>query len=266
MLLRTPRRFLAANVRHNLKMTQHMMNFIIILLEVIVGGLSAYLIYYARQKGKNQAEKEDLKDLTEIVETIKKKNTDDTEFLRASLQIINDREKLIFNEEKESIILFFSQLNTWIWDSLNIYVNEYNHTNFNDISQRLITMRDSYNKTNVTFSKVRLIVDDNELINTGNDAIIKTLALHHFKESILKRLSTNLTLERVMVDQLVNKEINVRNMDPTLLDFYTKQAQDREKEKKEIIDEYFKNHSEKFKTAIDTINSFKELAKFYLRK
>ena len=48
-------------------------NFYIITLQIIAGLLSAYLIYYAQQKGKNQADKQDLKKLTEIVEDVKQK-------------------------------------------------------------------------------------------------------------------------------------------------------------------------------------------------
>ncbi|HET6992310.1 MAG TPA: hypothetical protein VFJ43_13340, partial [Bacteroidia bacterium] len=62
-----------------------MINFIIIILEIIVGLLSAYLIYYAQQKGKNQADKEDLRKITEIVEEVKKKNNEEIELLKANL-------------------------------------------------------------------------------------------------------------------------------------------------------------------------------------
>lgn len=66
---------------------------IIIFLQIAIGLLSAYLLYYAQQKGKNQADKEDLKKLTEVVEEVKKKNNEEIELLKANLSLLTDREK-----------------------------------------------------------------------------------------------------------------------------------------------------------------------------
>lgn len=239
---------------------------IIIILQIVIGLLSAYILFYSQQKGKNQADKEDLKKLTEIVEDVKKKNNEEIELLKANLSLLTDKEKQIFGEEKEAIILFFAQLNTWIWDSLNIYIYEYNHANYQEISTRLIAMRDAYNKTNVTFSKVRLIVKDEDLIKVGHDAIMKTLELHHFKEGLLKRLVSTLGWEKILVDQIVNKEIDFRTMTKEIRDFYQSQAEKHEKDKKEITDEYFAKNKGIFNPAMATVNAFKDKAKEYLRK
>ena len=239
---------------------------IIIFLQIVIGLLSAYLLYYAQQKGKNQADKEDLKKLTVIVEEVKKKNSEEIELLKANLSLLTDREKQIFVEEKEAIVIFFAQLNTWIWDSLNIYIYEYSHFNYQDISTRLIAMRDAYNKTNVAFSKVKLIVKDEDLIKAGHEAIMKTLALHHFKEGLLKRLLSTLSWEKILVDQIVNKQIDFRTMTSDLRDFYQRQAEEQEKDKKEITDEYFAKQNDIFNPAIGEVNNFKDKAKVYLRQ
>lgn len=239
---------------------------IIILLQIVIGLLSAYLLYYAQQKGKNQADKEDLKKLTVIVEEVKKKNNEEIELLKANLSLLTDREKQIFGEEKQAIIDFFAQLNRWIWDSLNIYIHEYNHSNYQEISSRLITMRDAYNQTNVTFSKVRLIVTDEELIKAGHEAIMKTLELHHFKEGLLKRLVSTLSWEKILVDQIVNKEVDFRTMTSDLRDFYQRQAEKHEKDKKAITDEYYAKNQDIFTPAIGEVNNFKDKAKVYLRQ
>lgn len=239
---------------------------IIITLQILIGLLSAYLLFYAQQKGKNQADKEDLRKLTEVVEEVKRKNNEEIELLKANLSLLTDREKQIFGEEKEAIVIFFAQLNTWIWDSLNIYIYEYNHANYQDISTRLIAMRDAYNKTNVTFSKVRLIVKDEDLIKAGHEAIMKTLALHHFKEGLLKRLLSTLSWEKILVDQIVNKQVDFRTMTSDLRDFYQSQAKEHEKDKKEITDEYFAKQQEIFNPAIGEVNNFKDKAKLYLRQ
>jgi hypothetical protein len=238
----------------------------LLILQIVIGLLSAYLLYYAKQKGKNQADKEDLRKLTEIVEEVKKKNNEEIELLKANLSLLTDREKQIFGEEKQAIIDFFAQLNTWIWDSLNIYIHEYNHANYQDISTRLIAMRDAYDQTNVTFSKVQLIATDKDLIKSGHNAIMKTLELHHFKEGLLIRLSSTLSWEKILIDQIVNKQIDFRTMTGELCDFYQRQAEKHEKDKKEIINEYFAKHKDFFNPAIEEVNNFKDKAKEYLRQ
>lgn len=240
-------------------------SFVIISLQILISLFAISLTFYLRQKGKNQANKEDLKKLTQIVEEVKKDNNKEIELLKASLSLLNDKEKQMFGEGKEAITLFFASLNTWIWDSLNIYIHEYNHANYQEISTRLIAMRDSYNKTNVSFSKVKLMIDDENLIATGHEAIIKTLELHHFKEGLLKRLISVLSWEKIFIDQLVNKETDFSKMGSDVKSFYQEQAREREKEKKEIKDEYFKRHMDFFTPAKSQIESFKEVAKEFLK-
>lgn len=242
------------------------MELFMIFLQIIAAMLSAYLIFYAREKGKNQASKTDLKDLTKIVEDVKKENSKEIELLKANLLVFTDKEKQIFNEEKEAIIIFFAQLNTWIWDSLNIYIYEYNHSNHQDISSKLIIMRDNYNKTNISFSKVKLIVEDENLIKIGHDSISKTLKLHHFIEGLLNRLSSNLGWEKIMVDRVLNKEIDFQTLSISMQDYYRDEAKNNKAERKTITDEYFSQQTEYFSSAISSINNFRNISRKYLRK
>lgn len=242
------------------------MQLILIVLQIIAAMLSAYLIFYAREKGKNQANKNDLEYLTKIVEDIKKENTREIELLKANLLVLTDKEKQIFNEEKESIIIFFAQLNTWIWDSLNVYIYEYNHLNYQDITSKLIIMRDNYNKTNVTFSKVKLIVGDDNLIALGHTTIIDTLKLHHFVEGTLKNLLFNLGWEKTLIDQLLNKEIDFHTLSNSMQNYNQNEAMTNKEERKTITDQYFKDQPEHFATAIKSITNFGVISRQYLRK
>lgn len=243
-----------------------MTDFWIILLEIIIALLGAYLVYYARQKGKNQADKEDLKQITETVEEVKQKYTEENELLRANLNILTSKKNLLFNEEKEAIIKYFGQLNKWIWDGLNVQIVEYNHANFQELSERLIKMRDDHNKTNIEFAKVQLLVKNEELIQIGHETNIKTLELHQFKESIIQRLQRILSWEKIMVDQITAKDFDFSKLSGDMKDFYQSQAKEREDEKKAIIDEYFAKNQDYFSPAIELRNQFKDLGKKYLNE
>ncbi|MFA8451945.1 MAG: hypothetical protein ACEPOW_14715 [Bacteroidales bacterium] len=241
-----------------------MVDFIIIFLEIIVGLISAYLIYYARQKGKNQADKEDLKKITKTVEEVKQKYTEENELLRANLNLLTSKKNILFTEEKEAIIQYFGQLNKWIWDGLNIRINEYNHANYQELSDRLIKMRDDYNKTYITFAKVQLLVKDEELIQLGHETNMKVLELHHFKETMIQRLQNNLSWEKIFVDKFTSEDFNFNELSSELKIFYQEQAKKREGEKDAIIKEYFSKSKEYFNPAIELRNKFKDFGKKHL--
>jgi len=236
---------------------------LIIILEIIIGLLSTYFIYYARQKGKNQADKNDLKKLTIIVEDVKKKNNEEIELLKANLSILSDKKIQLFSEGKEAIIVFYAQLHKWIWDGLNIHLNEYDHSNYNDLKERTIKIRDDHNHTNVTFSKVQLLVNDDDLINAGHEAIIETLKLHHFKENLMDRLLFVLSWEKTLIDEITSGKTDLKTHSE-LSDIYQKSAKEKEAEKKVIWDEYLAKNQDMFGAAIKKIIEFRYKAKKYL--
>jgi len=242
-----------------------MENLIIIPLEILLFFLSAYLIYYVHKKGQNQADKEDLKKLTEIVEEVKLKNSKEVESIKANLSLLTDRGKQIFSEEKDSIIVFFAQLNTWIWVSLNITTNDYNTGNFNDISKRLIEMEEAYNKTNMSYSKVVLLINNIDLINEGQEAINKLYEVQKLRIRLLNKLYTNCLVMNNWDEEIskINKD-DIRQQSDlhSLLDA----SFNLEKQTKSIKSDYIEFNTVAFNSALDAINIFKDSAQRYLRK
>src|SRR5260221_1037949 len=85
--------------------------------------LGLYILYlkkYFSQKGKNLADKEDLEDLTTIVEEVKSKFQEENEILKTNLGIIANKRSIIFTEQKQCIIDFSTELNIWFWDAFKI--------------------------------------------------------------------------------------------------------------------------------------------------
>lgn len=243
-----------------------MTNLFIILLEIIIGLTSAYLIYYVRKKGQNQADKEDLKNLTVIVEDVKMKNSKEIESIKANLSLLTDRSKQIFSEEKDSIIVFFAQLNTWIWGCLNVCLNDYNALKSEDIPRKLIELKDAYNKTNVAYAKVTLIINDKVIVETGREAINKTFDLHELRENILIKLHGNFqNLNKVNEDIADFKDEYMPNPSThidTLIAFSNSFDINRIK----LITDNNGRYLVLFDTAMEAVNAFKDSAQKYLRK
>jgi hypothetical protein len=241
------------------------MELTIIILQVIAGLISAYLLFFAQQKGKNLADKQDLHHLTEIVEEIKKNKSNEIEILKASLDFIKSRKLEVFSEEKIALVDFYAQINTWMWDSLNARLNEHNHTNYLQISDKLVFTRDMYNKTNIAFSKVQLLISDNDLIVAGHRAITEVLKLHHFVEGLYLKQKLNLASEKGAIDLLFDKKFDFKQLPKEIQDFQMQQASDRKKEREEILETYNSKHGEFFNPAMNAVYTFQGLATAYLR-
>ena len=241
-------------------------NFWIILLQIIITFLGAFLFKYIKQKADNQADKEDLKKLTTIVEEVKKKNNEEVELLKTNLDIISNREKEIFNEEKLAIIDFFTQLNRWIWGSMNVYLNDFNHTNYKNIDNDIDEIRNSYKETQIAYGKVKLLISDKDLIIKGHYLIKNTLELHHFVEEKLQRLKDTLSYERTLVDQITRKGFDFEKMSDEMKDFYKSSSKENKKERDEILNEFYVGHSENWDKVVNELQVFQDSANEYLKK
>lgn len=246
-----------------------MTNTIILILEVGIVLLSGYLIFYAHQKGRNQADKEDLKKLTEIVENVKMKNSKEIESIKANLVLLTNKSKQIFSEEKDSIIVFFAQLNTWIWEALNINVENLSISNIETIKERLIKMQDASNKTNVAFAKVTLIINDVELVRLGQEAINKINDVHLFRGANLIKLHKCLIEQNEIQDRMNNMNPgSIEEPNQELFDYSEAYDELREKfnEQGKIVNGYKTHNPNVFNNAMEAVNAFKDSAQNYLRK
>lgn len=217
------------------------------------------LVYiYLQQRARNQADLDVKKKLTSIEEAIKTAN---------ALQI--DRGKQIFSEEKDSIIVFFAQLNTWIWESLNINISNFNTSNIETIKERLIKMQDASNKTKVAFAKVMLIINDVEMVRLGQEAINKTSQVHSFRGENLINLR-NCLEEQMKIQNRMNSMNPGTSEDPNpdFIAYY--EAYDELEEglnlQGKIVNAFKTNNLNIFSTAMEAVNSFRDSAQTYIRK
>ncbi|MCW5912907.1 MAG: hypothetical protein KIT62_17690 [Cyclobacteriaceae bacterium] len=245
-------------------MTTETILLIIVLGLNLIGGLFIlHLKKYFSKKGENLADKEDLEELTTIVEEVKTKFEQDTELLRANLAIETNKKNVIFNEQKQSIIDYSTHLNIWLWDSLRIAVHEYNHTNHEELKDKIIKIRESYNNVNVSLSKVQLLVPSETLVKSCHETLMEVLKVHGFVDIRVSRLKRVLSYEKVLVDQFISRGEKIKPGDLSFK-FYEQQAKDNADEKKAVLDDYIEEHGKLFSSAVQKRNEFLALAKHYL--
>ena len=241
-------------------------NFWIILLQIIIAILWFYLFDYVKKKAINQADKEDLKKLTTIVEDVKKKNAEEMEFLKANLDIVSSKEKEIFNEEKLAIIEFYTQLHKWVWSSLNVYLNDFNYFNYENIEGKIEEIRNSYQNVQISFGKVQLFVDDKDLCDNGHKLIKTSLELHHFVEDKLNRMKRTLGWGKSLTDQLKEVGTGFKSLPQEMKDFYTSEAKKNTADKDLILKEFYDGHKEKWGAVLEELIDFRGRARERLKK
>ncbi|MEK6482412.1 hypothetical protein WJR50_33055 [Catalinimonas sp. 4WD22] len=215
------------------------MEFAIIILQIITSLLATGLIFYVREKAKNQAQLEDIKELTKSVEEVKQRFTKETEYLRAELQVLTSKKSLIFTEEKEAIIQYFANLNQWFHDGLSIPIVEYNNGNLHKIQEKLDEMEKYYNQTNIAYSRVELFIEEETLVNIGHVLNIETMMMHHFCKSIMQKVESALKREKAVVDLMTSEGFDINALGQKMKDYYLYESRDSREKREKAVDEYF---------------------------
>lgn len=235
-------------------------------INLFIGLYVLYLKKYFEKKGENLAMKDDLKDLTTIVEEVKSKFQEENEILKTTLGITANKRNLIFSEQKQCIVDFSTALNIWLWDALRINVFEYGHQNHSDLGEKIIKLREASNNAQIALSKVQLLVDSPDLVFKAHEALIVSLELHGFVDDKVSALKRNLSSERILVDQIVRKDFDVMKAPRPITDFIKERAVENQTERENLLKDYHKEHRDKFKLALQKTNEFIELAKKYLNE
>lgn len=239
---------------------------IILILQIVLIVLSTYIIYYVIEKAKNQAKIGDIDRITKIVEDVKQKYTTEHELLKTSLDLLANKQNILFSESKDNLIELFSNLNRWMWHCLNFKVHEYNQTNYMEIQDGLFKINDYYNDVNISFGKSQLLINDDNIIKAGHETIMEILLLHQYVEGTLKTLRFTLADEKSMTDLLFSKGMKFEPLSPEIKDYYQTRAEANSSKMKTISNEYLSKTSNLSSKAISKRNIFRDLARSYLIK
>ncbi|MBL7851673.1 MAG: hypothetical protein JNN04_12285 [Cyclobacteriaceae bacterium] len=234
---------------------------------IFIGAWIRYYYKYFERKGENLAKREDIAELTAIVQGVEHRYTKDIESLKANLTVLTNRKSSVFEEEKNALVDFFTSINYWTWNTLNIEYHEYFHGNFDELTDRILKFREAYKQTNVSFSKVQLLVRNPDLIQAGHLYITESLKLHSFVDMKISGLKRILLSEKINVDASL-RDMNARprpllKTDP-INKYLFETAIENKKEKIELLKDYNQGFLELQKVVFEKREIFIEKAKRYL--
>ncbi len=205
---------------------------------------------YFGEKGKNLATKQDISQITKLVESVKHDFNIETEKLKSKLNI----QVGLIAEERNAIIDFNEKYYKW----LNILIDS--EFGYIDIDSNIEL--DLYNrKVNQYYiemcnseSKLNLFATNSELIDSGLKLKIETM----------KVLSS--VLHKTLIKVKFNNKSNELNENYKDLDNYFQQNAKLSDERSEIFQNFHKEKNEKYETIAPLIIRFQEICKTHLYK
>ncbi|MGN6531663.1 MAG: hypothetical protein ACTHK0_07915, partial [Ginsengibacter sp.] len=164
-------------------------------LQLLLTVTFVYILSWLKEDVKNKSLLNHISELTQKTESVKKDFNEEMERVRHELEVLTNMQNVLFEESKNSIIEFLSNISNWYYNLIP-EIFEYNQTNYESIDQRIAAMSRDYQLTNNSFSKIQLVVDNNSLIEAANDAFLGFLEAHLYVEMSLKTLKRNLISEK----------------------------------------------------------------------
>jgi hypothetical protein len=185
--------------------------------------------------------------------------------LIAGFNILANREDVIFNLEKESIVEFNEAINSWLWKDMGIKMDETDLNDSNKLRERINKADDSYHRSKIYLSKMDLIVEYPELITAANKALIMCLNCKHFIDKIYLQIARNLNQMNPLQEKFF-KGMDTPNWfnDPIM-----KQMTINISEHRTVIQTLQQKYRDEinihYLPAVNEVNAFIQLAKQFLK-
>ena len=236
-----------------------------LLLFIAVLWLRNFLPNYFNEKGKLLAQKEDIQEITQKIESVKNEFAKETEYLRIDLQKLLNFQVSHRAEERNSIIIFYDKYNQWLYSLLEINFGAYNRNYVNDLRDKRIFIEKFYAETNVAQSKLRLLVKYDGIINLSHKLMEKILEFKGWMDKRLLTLQQNLEKHNSLTERFL---IIIKNLDVNKEMAYSMAEDEKtlDREHREIVDEFYANRNKEYQNILTIDKQFIDIVKDYLTK
>ena len=156
------------------------MEIIEIIFEVLILILGLYLAFfksYFQKKGENFATKEDIGDITKIVEEIKSSFSTDIELFKSNLQLLTNLQIGIASKELNAIIDYNVKYSNWLNTLIDTSIKNINSYDDLELDKYNALLSDHYANLSISQTMLSLFVTDKLIIEKANGLVISTLKL-----------------------------------------------------------------------------------------
>lgn len=133
---------------------------------------------YFEVKATNQATKEDIGEITEIVENIKSDLSQQNELLKAQLSLTNQHKLDIKTAEREAMFDFNKQKSVWIYSLIRFSFYKYDLENYKDIKLVVADYHKRQYEYDLAAAHLILFMHDKEFMELEKNLIIEVIKLN----------------------------------------------------------------------------------------
>lgn len=160
----------------------------------IVISLTAFYLFksywpkYFEAKGTNQATKEDIGEITEIVETIKSDLLHQNELLKAQLSFKNQHRLNLKTAEREAIFDFNKRISAWLYSLIRFTFSCYNIDNFKELKILSAEFSKRQYECDLAEAHLVLFMHDKEFLELKRDLTISIIELERIVETSMHKI------------------------------------------------------------------------------
>ncbi len=233
------------------------LSILILIAQIGVAGWQAYLM----QKSKNKADKEDIQDLTKLVESVKIDFNKELAKTHTDLDILKDKKGKSYSQAQQAIVQYYSDLNVWMQTLLGIFPSKFNESQLEELMELDTNIETLFRKANVSNALLGLLVEDGPTIDMAHTLLQSTLDLQSLVHTTISTLQIIFRSERGYAPQL----LKLGEMSAIMDDHVRNTLLRLEEDKKSTLKDYSKKRLALYKTIIPLQREFKDLAKEYLK-
>lgn len=155
---------------------------------IVLVGLFIYFLLksfwpkYFETKGSNQATKEDIGEITEIVESIKTDLSQQTEQLKAQLSLDNQHLLNLKNAERDALFDFNRKFSAWLYYLVRFRLSSYKLENYLQLKDIEIEFSKRQYECDLAEAHLRLFAHDQDFLNLIRDLTISLLKYEEIVE------------------------------------------------------------------------------------
>jgi hypothetical protein len=160
----------------------------------IIISLAAFYLFksywpkYFEAKGTNQATKEDIGEITEIVENIKSDLLKQNELLKAQLSFQNQHRLNLKTAEREALFDYNKRISAWIYSLIRFTFTPYNLDNYKDIKLMSAELSKRQYECDLAEAHLFLFMSEKEFIELRRDLTLSVLELEGILEKSMHKI------------------------------------------------------------------------------
>ncbi|MFC5625263.1 hypothetical protein [Algoriphagus winogradskyi] len=156
--------------------SQFLYNFASILISLLILYIfKGFLPKYFEAKGANQATKEDIGEITSIVENVKYDLLEQMELLKAKTSFRNEHILNLKNAERDAIFSFNKHISAWIYFLIRFKFSQYNLNNYKDLKLVFGELSRRQYECDLAEAHLTLFIHDKEFVNLKYNLIISII-------------------------------------------------------------------------------------------